>query len=126
MSLGNFIGKFLEYDESNRGAAWKPYMKIRVELNVDHPLKRWKKIKMSNGLTTQMDFRYERLYIFCFIFEKLGHLERFCDASYAMTGEVSNKEWGVFLKALDRRTYATGESKWLKLETRGETVGKSQ
>lgn len=72
ISLGNFIGKFLDYDDSNRGAAWKPYMRIRVELNVDLPLKRWKKIKLCNGIATQVNFKYERLHTFCFICGKLG------------------------------------------------------
>lgn len=29
-SLGNFIGRFLEYDTTNRGAIWKPFMRIRA------------------------------------------------------------------------------------------------
>lgn len=60
-SLGNYIGTFLLYDESNRGVAWKPYTRIRVELNVENPLRRWKKIKLKNSTSTQVDFKYKRL-----------------------------------------------------------------
>lgn len=60
-SLGNFIGTFQAYDESNWGAAWKPYMRIKVAVNVEQPLRRWKKIKMGSGNPTQVDFKYELL-----------------------------------------------------------------
>lgn len=115
-SLGNFIGTFVQYDESNKGAAWKPYMRIRVELNVDNPLMRWKKIRMSNGNTAQVDFKYERLQIFCFICGKLGHSERFCEIPYTNSQDEIPRGWGVFLKAADRRSQALTGNRWLRQE----------
>lgn len=78
-ALGNFIGIFLEYDASNRGDAWKPFMRIRVEVDVNTPLKRGKKIWMSTGASSMVNFKYERLQLFCFICGKLGHTESACD-----------------------------------------------
>ncbi|KAL8473992.1 hypothetical protein ACS0TY_030732 [Phlomoides rotata] len=49
IQLGNFVGKFLEYDKSNRGAAWMSYTRIRVEVDTAIPLRRWKKITQKNG-----------------------------------------------------------------------------
>ncbi|KAL8498725.1 hypothetical protein ACS0TY_021887 [Phlomoides rotata] len=54
--LGNFIGRFLLYDDSNKGAVWKNYMRIRVEVDVLLPLKRGKNIRMSNGVSTRAEF----------------------------------------------------------------------
>ena len=47
--LGNFLGKFLDYDDSNNLGVWRTYMRIRVLLDVRVPLKRKKKISMENG-----------------------------------------------------------------------------
>lgn len=113
-SLGNYIGRFLEYDASNKGAAWKTYMRIRVELDVSQPLKRGKKIRVGNGVSTLVSFKYERLSIFCFICGKLGHTENFCEVLFDAKEEIANKGWGVFLKAPDRRTKAMIRDKWLR------------
>lgn len=118
-SLGDFIGTFLLYDDSNKGATWKPYMRIKVAINVDQPLRRWKKIKLSNGNSTQVDFKYERLQIFCFICGKLGHSERFCDIPYSAPESEIVKGWGAFLKAPNRRSQPMPGDKWLRSEADG-------
>lgn len=115
-SLGNFIGTFLEYDESNLGVAWKPYMRIKVEIDVDQPLRRWKKVKISNEAASQVNFKYERLHIFCFISGKLGHSERFCDVPYNTGDAEISKGWGAFLKAPNRRVSPLAGDKWLKTD----------
>lgn len=70
-------------------------MHIKVEVNVIVPLRRWKKIKIGNGASTLVDFKYERLQTFCFIYGKLGHPERFCDIPYnSNEGEIT-RGWGL-------------------------------
>lgn len=71
-SLGNYIGKFLEYDTTNKVSPWMKFMRIRVELDVDKPLKKGRKIKVG-GTSAEVVFKYERLHIFCYICGKLGH-----------------------------------------------------
>lgn len=51
------------------------YMRIRVELDTDQPLKKGKKIMLGTGEAKVVNFKYERLQIFCFICGKLGHTE---------------------------------------------------
>ncbi|KAL8483591.1 hypothetical protein ACS0TY_026322 [Phlomoides rotata] len=85
--LGNFIGRFLHYDDSNKGAVWKNYMRIRVEVDVLLPLKQLKNIRMSNGVSTRAEFKYERLNLFCFICGKLDHTESICDVLYDSASE---------------------------------------
>lgn len=126
-SLGNFIGTFLAYDDSNLGAAWLPYMRIKVEINVNQPLRRWKKIKVKDGNSIKVDFKYERLQIFCFICGKLGHSERFCDVPYSNPDSVIDKGWGAFLKAPNRRNQPVLGGKWLRSEARdGSGVSPSE
>lgn len=115
-SLGNFIGTFLEYDMSNRGAAWKPFMRIRVELDVNLPLKRGKKIRSSNGASSTVIFKYERLQLFCFICGRLGHTESACEVLFDAESDNVAREWGPFLKAPDRRSQFLGGERWLRDE----------
>ncbi|KAL8481316.1 hypothetical protein ACS0TY_027726 [Phlomoides rotata] len=89
--LGNFIGTFLQYDDSNWGTMWKNYMCIHIEIDVSLPLKCWKKIKMGNGDSTLAEFKYEKLHVFCFICGKLDHIESFCDKLYESNGEDKMK-----------------------------------
>ncbi|MBA0742166.1 hypothetical protein Gogos_015250 [Gossypium gossypioides] len=42
MQLGNFIGKFMDYDRSNLGKENQNFMRIRVQIDIRRPLKRKK------------------------------------------------------------------------------------
>lgn len=112
--LGNFIGKFLEYDKSNNLAAWRSYMRIRVEIDVTQPLKRFKKIRQANGGSFVVNFQYEKLHIFCFICGLLGHSENFCEVRFQSGDEIVKKEWGTFLRVSDLRDTAMATSKWIR------------
>ena len=57
--LGNYIGSFLEYDTSNNGGNMKEYMRLRVSMDVRHPLKRGKRIRTPNGDGFFVSFKYE-------------------------------------------------------------------
>ncbi|KAL8456798.1 hypothetical protein ACS0TY_034875 [Phlomoides rotata] len=121
--LGNFIGKFLEYDNSNRGAAWMTYMRIRVEVDTDIPLKRWKKMGNKEGGSFLVHFKYEKLNSFCFVCGLLGHTENFCEVRFVSSDVEPKREWGTFLRAPDRRV-KTGESnRWLRNSTGGLQEG---
>ncbi|KAL8510899.1 hypothetical protein ACS0TY_017640 [Phlomoides rotata] len=50
--LGNYIGRFVQYDDSNKGVAWRNYIQIRFEVKATDPLKRWKSIRMGSGSST--------------------------------------------------------------------------
>ncbi|KAL8536503.1 hypothetical protein ACS0TY_011921 [Phlomoides rotata] len=118
--LENFIGRFIQYDESNKGAVWKNYMRIRVEIDVLFPLKRWKNIRMGNGLTARAEFKYEKLNLFCFVCGKLDHIESRCDELYNSINEEVVKGWGPWLKAGDRRGVPMQGERWLKLKDNDE------
>lgn len=114
--IGNFIGQFLEYDNTNKGAAWKPYMRIKVMIDVSMPLKRKKKIKIGTGEYVVVNFKYEKLRLFCFICGKLDHTESRCDKLFDSVDGVVEKRWGPELKAPDRFGKPLVGDKWLKQE----------
>ena len=76
--LGNYIGFFLEYDPSNNGGNIKDYMRLRVSMDVQLPLKRGKRLRTPKRDGFFVSFKYERLDLFCFICGCLGHSDRFC------------------------------------------------
>lgn len=101
--IGNFIGKFEEFDPTNSSSIWRQYMRIRVAVNVNSPLKRCKRIKRADGTSFIVNFRYEKLQIFCFICGKLGHSESFCEKLFSLPPGDIPREWGSWLKAGDKR-----------------------
>ncbi|KAL8534134.1 hypothetical protein ACS0TY_010226 [Phlomoides rotata] len=100
--LGNFVGSFIDYDKSNCAAAWRPYMRIRVAINMALPLKSWKKLRQPSGEAFTVMFKYERLNSFCFVCGRLGHTEQFCE-------ELFKHEI-----APDKRVSSIGTVKWLR------------
>lgn len=47
--LGNFIGKFQEYDPKNNTGGWQTFMRIKVRVDVQEPLKQGKKVRKLGG-----------------------------------------------------------------------------
>lgn len=112
--LGNFIGKFIEYDTNNNAVAWRSYMRLCVAIDVRNPLKRCKKIRKQGGDWFVVNFKYERLNSFCFLCGRLGHTERFCDTLFISAGGEIKREWGAWLRAPDRRNSNLGGDRWLR------------
>ena len=54
--LGNFIGRFLEYDVNSNTALWRQCMRIRVAVDVRVPLVRYKMIKLRSGTLHRVSF----------------------------------------------------------------------
>ncbi|XP_075511118.1 uncharacterized protein LOC142546988 [Primulina tabacum] len=114
--LGDFVGRFIEYDDKNNSSFWRSYMRIRVNVDVRKPLKIFKKIKKARGEFSIVNFKYEKLSIFCFYCGILGHSDKFCDLLFEATNSNPTKEWGTWLRATPRRSAATGGERWLRDE----------
>lgn len=48
-SIGNYIGTFLKEDPNNISGGWKLYVRIRVRMEINKPLKRRMKIKREGS-----------------------------------------------------------------------------
>ncbi|KAH9752557.1 CCHC-type domain-containing protein [Citrus sinensis] len=112
--IGNYIGTFLESDEHNLMGVWRNYMRIRVAIDVRKPLKRRMKLKKVGGDWIWVDFKYERLNIFCFICGLLGHTEKQCPQLYECTSGEIVKAYGHWMKAPHRRNAMNSGDRWLR------------
>lgn len=77
MLLGDFVDCFLAYDLAVCNRGWQSFMHIRGEIDIKLPLKRTKRIVTRNNQSFTLEFKYERLPIFCFLCSRLGHNKNF-------------------------------------------------
>ncbi|KAL9443940.1 hypothetical protein AB3S75_017171 [Citrus x aurantiifolia] len=99
---------------------WRNYMRIRVSINVRKPLKRRMKLKKAGGDWIWVDFKYERLNIFCFICGLLDHTEKQCPQLYECPPGVIVKAYGHCMKEPNRRNAMNFGEWWLRSVPREE------
>ncbi|KAH9726440.1 reverse transcriptase domain-containing protein [Citrus sinensis] len=115
-SIGNYIGSFLESDKNNLKGVWRNYMRLRVSLDVRKPLKRRMRLKRTGGEWFWVDFKYERLNVFCFICGILSHTERNCPTLYDSMESNAERPYGTWMKAPPRRGMINSGERWLRSE----------
>lgn len=101
-------------------------MRIRVSIDVRKPLKCRMQLKKSDGEWIQIDFKYKRLHIFCFICGLLGHIEKQCPSLYDCPEGAIAKPYGQQMKAPTRRNKLNSGERWLRSgppEMGGEKYG---
>ncbi|VFQ63346.1 unnamed protein product [Cuscuta campestris] len=120
--LGNEIGQFVEADPKNFSNPWSSYLRIRVKLDVQKPLKKGTRLKREGEEWFHVDFAYERLPTFCFVCGRLGHGERFCPETLQQWGRQVWK--GVRRSPLEvwTRTYRDYEDWWRMATPRNSTT----
>ncbi|CAL5332799.1 unnamed protein product [Camellia sinensis] len=95
--VGNTIGEFVDMDFVDGGLAWGRSMRIRVALDIQKPLRR--KVSLFSTDPLWVDFKYERLPIFCHFCGMLGHSERECDAKLsAVVAPIDVPQYGPWLR----------------------------
>ncbi|XP_074378502.1 uncharacterized protein LOC141720045 [Apium graveolens] len=97
--LGNFFGRFLQYDSKNNSSIWREFMRLRIRVDIRKPLKRRKKICKKDKSEVMVNCKYEKLGDFCFICGMLSHTERFCQKKLEAGSEEIVREWGPWLRA---------------------------
>ena len=76
--VGNSLGRFLEMDKRACQSDQALFMRIRVELPIEKPLRRGGNVVSLDGEKFWVSFKYERLPTFCFLCGKLGHDDKHC------------------------------------------------
>ncbi|XP_060973894.1 uncharacterized protein LOC133039105 [Cannabis sativa] len=112
--IGNYIGRFVKSDPNNFLGVWRDYLRIRVKIRVDKPLKKKKKLEIQGGPVCHVSFKYEDLPTFCYICGILGHTERFCERLFDTPRDQIVKSYDEELRAVPRRRRYADGSKWLK------------
>jgi 14-3-3 protein epsilon len=121
-TLANYIGSFVEYDKNNRGSFWREYMRIRVRVDIRRPLKKESKVKNQGGEWCTVNFKYEKLGVFCFVCGLIGHGENKCEVLFSMTEDDGSRAWSKDLRAEPRRRSAKQTSRWLMEDGGGRSV----
>ena len=101
MDIGKGIGKVVEVDCKGVAADQAKFLRIRVEIPLDKPLRRGSKIKGPDGEVIWVAFKYKRLISFCFRCGILGNEAKTCEQPRGT--EEQENQYGEWMKAGFRR-----------------------
>ncbi|XP_030941646.1 uncharacterized protein LOC115966576 [Quercus lobata] len=104
--VGKRLGVVEEVERRKVRDIQKNFMRVRVALPISKPLRRGSYIADSSGERTWVNFKYERLPIFCFFCGLLEQDVRHCANHFSVEkngGEV-DYQYGEWLKALGGRS----------------------
>ena len=76
--IGRSRGRFIEVDKRAGQADQAKFIRIRVDLPIEKPLRRGGHVVSKDGEKYWVQFRYERLPTFCYLCGKLGHDDKHC------------------------------------------------
>lgn len=113
-AVGGYIGTFVSSCPKNFTGIWRDYLRVRVLINVNKPLKRRMKIFYKKEEWLWANFKYERIPTFCFICGVIGHSEKFCHKLFDAPEETIARPYGLFMKAPDRRNNKQIGARWLR------------
>ncbi|KAK3219568.1 hypothetical protein Dsin_013538 [Dipteronia sinensis] len=99
--LGSMVGKVREIDTGPSGECVGKYIRVRVVINVDQPLRRILRVDvMRDGKESTMLLRYERLLEHCYMCGRIGHVVLDClERMENDDPEDYNLMYGAWLKA---------------------------
>lgn len=113
-NVGMSLGRYIKSDPHNFDGIWKPSMRIRVAMHVEKPLKRRLRLKREGDNWHWINFKYESLGTFCFVYVLSGHSERDFNIVYANPDKMVEKAFGAWLRAPSRNMKNSSRSRWLR------------
>lgn len=113
-SVASYIGTYIKSDQNTFVGGWKPYVRIRVLLDINKPLKRRLKIKREGDSWSWLNFKYKRLGTFCFVCGIIGHSERDFNIVYAHKEKMVEKAYGAWLRAPSKNAKNNTGARWIR------------
>jgi 14-3-3 protein epsilon len=119
VKLRNYIGTFIKYDKNNNSRFWRQHMRVRVKLDVRRPLKKDSKVRDKEGAWCTVNFKYEKLGVFCFVCGIKRHAKNNCEVRFTMENDDGRREWSGEIRADQRRGGGRQTLRWLREEGDG-------
>jgi 14-3-3 protein epsilon len=111
-AVGRFLGELKEYD--HRNTVHSTYMRLKVRININNPLKQSWKVRANEGNYVQIQFKYERLGIFCYLCGVLGHTDKGCPKLFDMEQDDGSRGWGENIRPIIKRMGTAATNKYLQ------------
>ena len=99
--IGKAIGRVLDVDSKAIVSDQARFLRVRVELPLDKPIRREAPVLSPEGNKVMVAFQYERLMGLCYNCGLLGHEAKGCNAGMGRQGDDS--PYGEWLRAGSRR-----------------------
>jgi hypothetical protein len=110
--IGSFLGTLKAYD--GRNTIHSAYMRLRVAIDVTVPLKKEWRVRASNGAFVTVNFKYEKLGVFCHRCGLLGHTDKVCPELYELDSDDGVRNWGADLKPVSHKIGTAATNRWLQ------------
>ncbi|KAK7860162.1 uncharacterized protein CFP56_042202 [Quercus suber] len=104
-SIGATIGSVESVDVDEKGFCLGNYMRIRVTIDISNPLCRGRKVRLGGSSQFWVDFKYERMPIFCYLCGMVTHDENDCLVGLRRSERLKaeDKPYGTWLRATQER-----------------------
>ena len=106
MNIGATLGEVEKVDANGKGFCLGSFLRIRVLMDVSLPLCRGRKVRLGDYGLKWVEFRYERLPVFCYLCGKVDHDEKDCLQWFRSkdTLRSEEKQFGPWLRATQDKT----------------------
>ncbi|XP_075669675.1 uncharacterized protein LOC142639366 [Castanea sativa] len=103
--IGGSLGKVEKVDVGDRGFSLGFYLRIRETLDISQPLSRGRIVRMGGSESRWVEFKYERLPVFCYLYGRIDHDEKKCIEWLRSAGlmKAEDKQYGPWLRAIPDR-----------------------
>ncbi|KAK4421456.1 hypothetical protein Salat_2096200 [Sesamum alatum] len=80
--IDNWIGRFRDMDMDDTGCSWGAALRLRVAINITHPLPCALPIVSTLGDELLVYLTYKRLPNFCYLCGQLSHIAKYCELQF--------------------------------------------
>ncbi|KAJ4843031.1 hypothetical protein Tsubulata_005886 [Turnera subulata] len=104
--IANKAGRFINFDKKAK-IGWGKFVRARIALNVEKPLRRNLTIRQSLGQPSEVYYRYEGIPNFCYLCGRLGHSLKECERRSEELDEEEILSFGEWLRASPCNPFST-------------------